>query len=63
VDWAAGVVALWRGLRTNQPHPTGGAHAAHVVEIMEAVHRSAREGRAIQLAGDFPAPAPQPWAK
>ena len=63
VDWAAGVVALWRGLRTNQPHPTGGAQAAHVVEIMEAVHRSAREGRAIQLIGDFPAPGPQPWAK
>ncbi len=63
VDWAAGVVALWRGLRTNQPHPTGGAQAAHVVEIMEAAHRSAREGRAIQLAGDFPAPPPQPWAK
>jgi predicted dehydrogenase len=63
VDWAAGVYALWQGLRTNQPHPTGGAQAAHVVEIMEAVHSSAREGRAIQLAGDFPLPKPQPWAK
>jgi len=63
VDWAAGVQALWQGLRTNQPHPTGGAQAAHVVEIMEAVHRSAREGRAIQLTGDFPLPPPQPWAK
>jgi predicted dehydrogenase/sugar phosphate isomerase/epimerase len=63
VDWAAGVVALWEGLRTNQPHPTGGAQAAHVVEVMEAVHRSAREGRAIQLVGDFPAPPPQPWAR
>ncbi len=63
VDWAAGVVGLWRGLRTGQPHPTTGAHAAHVVEIMEAVHRSAREGRALQLVGDFPAPGPQPWAK
>jgi predicted dehydrogenase len=63
VDWAAGVMGLWRGLRTGQPHPTTGAHAAHVVEIMEAVHRSAREGRALQLAGDFPAPEPQSWAK
>ena len=62
VDWAAGVVALWRGLRTHQPHPTGGAHAAHVVEIMQAVHQSAREGRAISLVGDFPAPPPQSWA-
>ncbi len=63
VDWAAGVVGLWRGLRTGQPHPTTGAHAAHVVEIMEAVHRSIREEKAIQLASTFPAPQPMPWAK
>ncbi|HWA25868.1 MAG TPA: Gfo/Idh/MocA family oxidoreductase [Lacunisphaera sp.] len=62
VDWAAGVLGLWRGLRTGQPHPTGGAHAAHVVEIMEAVHTSAREGRAITLTSTFPAPPPQDWA-
>lgn len=63
VDWAAGVMGLWRALRTNTPHPTTGAHAAHVVEIMEAVHRSAREGKALQLVAGFPAPEPQPWAK
>ena len=63
VDWAAGVVGLWHGLRTGQPHPTGGAHAAHVVEIMQAVHTSAREGRAVQLVSTFPAAVPQPWAK
>jgi len=54
--------ALARG--ANEPAaPDRGAQAAHVVEIMEAVHRSAREGRAIQLAGDFPLPEPQPWAR
>lgn len=63
VDWSAGVVGLWRGLRTNQPHPTTGAHAAHVVEIMEAVHRSIREGRAIQVGSTFPAPEPLAWAR
>lgn len=63
VDWAAGVQALWQGLRMDQPHPTGGAHAAHVVEIMQAVHESARAGRAIALVGDFPSPPPQPWAR
>jgi predicted dehydrogenase/sugar phosphate isomerase/epimerase len=63
VDWAAGVVGLWRGLRFNQPHPTTGAHAAHVVEVMESVHRSLREGRAIYLSSDFHPPEPQPWAR
>jgi predicted dehydrogenase len=62
-DWSAGVVGLWRGLRTNTPHPTGGAQAAHVVEIMEAVHRSAREKKAINLTSTFPAPEPLDWAK
>lgn len=63
VDWAAGVVGLWHGLRTGQPHPTGGAHAAHVVEIMQAMHTSAREGRAVPVTSNFPAAVPQPWAK
>ena len=62
VDWSAGVVGLWGGLRFNRPHPTTGAHAAHVVEVMEAVHRSLREGRSIHLGSDFHAPEPQPWA-
>jgi predicted dehydrogenase/sugar phosphate isomerase/epimerase len=63
VDWSAGVVGLWRGLRTGQPHPTGGAHAAHVVEVMQAVHTSAREGRVVELVSTFPAATPQDWAK
>lgn len=63
VDWAAGVMGLWRGLRTNTAHPTSGAQAAHVVEIMEAVHHSAREGKALRLQSTFAPPAPQPWAK
>lgn len=63
VDWAAGVVGLARGLRAKQPHPTTGAHAAHVVEVMEAVHRALREGRAIHLTSDFHLPEPQHWAR
>ncbi len=62
-DWSAGVVGLWRGLRYDEPHPTGGAHAAHVVEIMEGIHRASREGRTVELSGIFPAPLPQPWAR
>ena len=63
VDWAAGVIGLWHGLRTGQPHPTGGAHAAHVVEIMEAVHTSLRTGRVILLTSTFPPPPPMDWAR
>lgn len=61
-DWGAGVAELARGLRLGTAHPTGAAHAAHVVEIIEATHRSVREGRAIPLSGSFPAPQPLDWA-
>jgi predicted dehydrogenase/sugar phosphate isomerase/epimerase len=61
-DWSAGVCGLWEGLRFDRPHPTGGAHAAHVVEVIEAVRHSIREGRAVALTSTFPAPRPQPWA-
>jgi predicted dehydrogenase/sugar phosphate isomerase/epimerase len=63
VDWGAGLLELWRGLRTNRPHPTSGAHAAHVVDVMESIHRSVRERRAIDLTSTFPAPEPLDWAR
>jgi len=62
-DWGAGVLELWRGLRTDRPHPTGGAHAAHVVEVMQAVHQSIRENRAVEINSGFPAPEPLAWAR
>ncbi len=62
-DWSAGVFELWRGLRNGTPHPTSGAQAAHVVEVIAAVHRSIREKRTIELVSSFPAPMPLEWAK
>jgi hypothetical protein len=50
-------------LRTGRPHPTGAAHAAHVVDVMHAVHLSIREGRSIELTSTFAAPEPLEWAK
>lgn len=62
-DWSAGVFELWRALRTGQPHPTSGAHAAHVVEIIQSVHHSIRAGKTVELASTFPAPLPLEWAR
>jgi predicted dehydrogenase len=62
-DWGAGVLELWRAMRTNRPHPTGAAHAAHVVEVMQAIHRSIAEKKVVEVTSDFPAPEPLPWAK
>lgn len=62
-DWGAGVLELWRGLRTGKPHPTSGAHAAHVVDVMASIHRSIKEGRAVELSSAFPVPEPLVWAR
>ena len=62
-DWSAGVFELWRALRTGQPHPTGGAHAAHVVDVIASVHQSIREKRTVEIKSTFPAPQPLAWAK
>ena len=62
-DWSAGVYGLWQGLRTGTPHPTDGAHAAHLVEIISAVHTSMREGRVVNLTSSFTAPQPLDWAR
>lgn len=63
VDWSAGVYELWRALRFGGPHPTSGAHAAHVVDVIETVHRSVAAGQALPVASEFPPPTPLSWAK
>lgn len=62
-DWGAGVVELWRALRTDRPHPTSGAQAAHVVDVIESIHRSIRERRALDLVSTFAPPPPPVWAE
>lgn len=55
-DWSAGVYELWKALREDKPHPTTGAHAAHVVEIVEATHRAITSGKAVAVSSTFPQP-------
>ncbi|MDX2186777.1 MAG: Gfo/Idh/MocA family oxidoreductase [Opitutaceae bacterium] len=62
-DWSAGLVELWRSLRASAPHPTNADHHAHVVEVMELIHKAARTGTRIEVTSTFPAPSPLPWAK
>ena len=41
-----------------RPHRATGAHAAHIVEILDAIATSATEGRAVDVTSSFPRPAP-----
>lgn len=56
----SGVSDLARALRSGREHRASGKLAHHVVEVMEAGDRSAREGRHITIASSCERPAPLP---
>ena len=62
LPWAAGVEELARVAIEGGVHLTSGAHAAHVVEIIEAALSSARGGTPVQIQSRFPRPQPLAWA-
>ena len=62
MPWAAGVDELARVVVDGGPHLTSGAHAGHVVEVMQATIASARDGTPVEIRSRFPDPAPLPWA-
>lgn len=49
IEFARGLSDLAQAIREDRPHKTTGAHAAHVVEIVEAIRTSIREGRLVEL--------------
>lgn len=61
VDWGRCVVELADAIKENRPHRTGAFHAAHVIEIMEAINASFRSGTAqnVQSTFDIPDPIPE----
>jgi predicted dehydrogenase len=58
IDYSRGVAAFARAIRAGEPHYGSGAQAAHVVEIIEAIHASAQSKEEIVLTSSFPVPAP-----
>ena len=63
VDWARALGELADAISEERPHRAGAAHAAHVVEILDAVETSVREGGTVEVTSSFIAPpAPTPAA-
>ena len=47
VDWGKALAELSDAISEERPHRATGAHAAHVVEILDAVETSVREGKVV----------------
>jgi predicted dehydrogenase len=63
-EWARGVVELADAIRDNRPSRTPGEQAAHVVEVIAAVHRSASNGSvSVEVNRGFRIPDLMDWAK
>lgn len=64
VEFGRGVQELADAIRENRRHRLCGEHAAHVVEVVEALHRSLKaRGGPMRVKSSFPPPAPMPWAR
>jgi predicted dehydrogenase len=61
VDWARGLEDLSNALTENRVSRVTGEHAAHVVEILEAVNRSAKDNTPVALTSSFEKPALMDW--
>lgn len=61
-EFGRGVVELAAALREKRPHRNGAEHAAHVVEVMQAIVASVTSGKTVKVKSKFPAPTPMPWA-
>lgn len=62
IDWSRALVDLAAAVGEGRAPRAGGAHAAHVVEILDAIDRSARDGGAVEVRSSFPQPRPFEWA-
>ncbi|MEJ5943999.1 Gfo/Idh/MocA family oxidoreductase [Pseudokineococcus basanitobsidens] len=63
LDWALGVLDLARARRRGRPHRLSVEHAGHVVDVLEAVGRSAATGAAVEVTSSFELPALDPPAR
>lgn len=61
-DWARSLAELEAAIAEGRPHRPSAQLAAHVVEVMEAISRSAGSGLPVEIGSDFERPAPMPWA-
>jgi predicted dehydrogenase len=57
-DWGRAVAELGEAVAAGRPHRAAAGHAAHVVEILDAINASIAEGRPVPVTSSFEAPSP-----
>ena len=62
VDWSRPLVDLAQAVDEGRHPRASGEQAAHIVEVLEAIERSNREGGRIAVTSSFIPPEPLAWA-
>lgn len=62
-DWARPLADLAEAVRDGRPPRASGEHAAHLVEVLDAIEASRRGGGAVAVRSSFTPPPPLPWAE
>jgi predicted dehydrogenase len=62
IDWSRALVDLADAIAEGRPHRAGAEHAAHVVEVLNAID-TARANGAVDVRSTFPQPEPMEWAR
>jgi predicted dehydrogenase len=62
IDWSRPLVDLADAIARDRPHRAGAEHAAHVVEVLNAIETAARADGAVDVTSSFPPPEPMEWA-
>lgn len=64
IEFGRGLQDMAEAILERRPHRATGAHAAHVIDVIEALHRSmANDGASVRVRSRFRPPAPLPWAR
>ena len=61
-DWSRAIVDLAAAVEEGRRPRASGEHAAHVVEILDAIDASRRHGGPVAITSSFTRPEPLPWA-
>jgi len=62
VEFARGVEDLAEAILRDRPHRCAAGMAGHIVEVIEAIHVSAKTERPVMVDSTFTRPEPMPWA-
>jgi predicted dehydrogenase len=63
IDWGRPLVDLADAIAAGRPHRSSAEHAAHVVEVLDAIAVASKHGGTVDVASGFEAPEPMDWAR